>query len=713
MKSSQMFARGVCLVGAVYVLAAPRGPLNAQAGNGGPVAQDAPLPYTLLAGFQADEHWSVGEPDYVHYVRGNQGLRLTASNGASVVSALTLVPPKTFRGQVDLKIWPEQIENCANLVIYVHPQASGAGRYECYIYKPPDGSEPGNNWWLQNQHWNTLRIRPPISLEYDLRTGRGFFGTYPWNVLDGPGPWGTAGKLRIYLKAKPGTTCSITFGEWTAPSPPCGYVTIGFDGPYTDGLVQGDAHAVPDMTSRGWPGVLWCTTKNFAEGMPGYLPVSTAIMLQNTYGWDVSSHGWAGADLGVADEATIRSDYQNTIATLTAIGVDPFRGLRWNSLRGNSDSDLLQSLLPQYWTGSRAGGPVSGRSRLMWNCQLDTVPPAFWYHTAYVFGPWLEYYRFDTAQLLDKVAQYGLWLDLFTHHIMNAPPAVLNDSSTAWWNQFVSLLDARVNSGQIQVVTYSGLYDTFNCGSSGNDADCDGVADSQDNCPSIYNPDQADVDGDGVGDACDNCRSVANPDQADTDHDGVGDACDNCLLVANPDQADWDRDGAGNACDNCRWTPNPDQADTDHDGLGDACDPDQMDSDGDGVSDVRDNCPWVPNPDQTDTDGDGVGDACDNCPLVANPDEEDWDSDGVGDACDNCRHLENTDQADADGDGVGESGGVCSAEGLTQPVIPHESRISNAAMVRARFLIKILEKATPPAFGGYFFNCSIERFTHQ
>ena len=42
----------------------------------------------------------------------------------------------------------------------------------------------------------------------------------------------------------------------------------------------------------------------------------------------------------------------------------------------------------------------------------------------------------------------------------------------------------------------------------------------QDNCPLIYNPDQADTDhhgGDKQGDACDNCPTIINVDQQDTD----------------------------------------------------------------------------------------------------------------------------------------------------------------------------------------------------
>lgn len=82
----------------------------------------------------------------------------------------------------------------------------------------------------------------------------------------------------------------------------------------------------------------------------------------------------------------------------------------------------------------------------------------------------------------------------------------------------------------------------------GKDSDGDGHLDSVDNCPTVYNTDQADEDGDGLGDACDPEPFQPN-ELIDTDRDGIFDFLDNCPLVANPNQEDLNADGVGDACD--------------------------------------------------------------------------------------------------------------------------------------------------------------------
>lgn len=103
------------------------------------------------------------------------------------------------------------------------------------------------------------------------------------------------------------------------------------------------------------------------------------------------------------------------------------------------------------------------------------------------------------------------------------------------------------------------------------DEDGDGVPDTDDNCPSIANPDQANSDNDVYGDACDNCPDEVNDDQADSDGDGYGDVCDVCPKDADPNQVDGDMDGYGDVCDNCPNLSNPDQADADENEIGDLC----------------------------------------------------------------------------------------------------------------------------------------------
>jgi hypothetical protein len=81
----------------------------------------------------------------------------------------------------------------------------------------------------------------------------------------------------------------------------------------------------------------------------------------------------------------------------------------------------------------------------------------------------------------------------------------------------------------------------------------------------------------------------------DLDGDGLSNSVDNCPEVYNPADLKLDRE-------------NPIQIDTDGDGLGDVCD---LDDDADGAADDADNCPWTGNTDQSDVDGDGRGDLCD------------------------------------------------------------------------------------------------------
>lgn len=160
------------------------------------------------------------------------------------------------------------------------------------------------------------------------------------------------------------------------------------------------------------------------------------------------------------------------------------------------------------------------------------------------------------------------------------------------------------------------------------DTDHDGDPDETDNCPEVWNPDQANSDHDPLGDACDNCPTVTNQNQADGDGDETGDACDSCF--------DTDLDGYGNpghpenTCptDNCPTAANPGQEDNDGDSSGDVCD---TDDDNDTVLDTADNCPLVSNPGQENNDGDGSGDICD-------PDD---DNDLAEDAAD-CRPFDGT-----------------------------------------------------------------------
>lgn len=75
-----------------------------------------------------------------------------------------------------------------------------------------------------------------------------------------------------------------------------------------------------------------------------------------------------------------------------------------------------------------------------------------------------------------------------------------------------------------------------------------------DNCPLLYNPDQADANLNGIGDACEVTDPFTLSSLRDSDGDGVADGSDNCIWFANPGQEDTQGpfegigDGIGDAC---------------------------------------------------------------------------------------------------------------------------------------------------------------------
>jgi hypothetical protein len=144
-------------------------------------------------------------------------------------------------------------------------------------------------------------------------------------------------------------------------------------------------------------------------------------------------------------------------------------------------------------------------------------------------------------------------------------------------------------------------YPAFFCGTPDNEPSCVPMRPKSVMGSTIYDGTitSEDLDGDGIPNTLDNCPTVFNPirpldgnAQADADGDGVGDACDPCPLNANT-----------MSC----TAPDPND------------DPNPNDFDGDGIANSVDNCPIVYNPDQKDTDGDGKGDVCDPCPMAPNP----------------------------------------------------------------------------------------------
>ena len=219
----------------------------------------------------------------------------------------------------------------------------------------------------------------------------------------------------------------------------------------------------------------------------------------------------------------------------------------------------------------------------------------------------------------------------------------------------------------------------------------DGIGDGSDNCPDVYNPDQADLNSNGIGDACevitdtdgdgiddnwemDHFGNLLKDGTLDTDCDGLSDL-EEFQNDADPNDRDSDNDGLDDGDEVKNFGTDPLAWDTDGDGKGDGSEikytysnPLSVDTDGDGIEDGDDTCPTDQNKtepgvcgcnvDDSDSDSDGTPDCVDNCPTILNSDQLNSDTDSFGDVCDVFPN-DSSEWADGDGDGIGDNTDSC------------------------------------------------------
>jgi streptogramin lyase len=388
----------------------------------------------------------------------------------------------------------------------------------------------------------------------------------------------------------------------TAPRPAyCGAApTAGCHRRYVMQTYLAPAQLVVDAAGDVWFSAFWANRigrLHPADGTVTELPLPPRIALAGP-GWLMGAGPWslradASGDLWLAEyfDATVDRIRPSRMATADCTRLDA-------AARNPCIEEIY--VASNGTDGITVSAAVPGNEGRVWFTQSDPARIGFIDTTAgdeVVLLPPLPNSPEDASDILEDPVTGDVWFGEFSRHAV----------------------------GRLQLATGDG----------------DGVPDNADNCPGVYNPDQANHDAmidlspsglrfndvtnpysDTLGDACD----------ADVDNDHLPNsvevslpsaACPAASAATDPMRADTDVDGVIDGAECALGSDPADRnsvpasgpaGDTDGDGLGDdvetalGTDPRSADSDGDHITDGTEYLALGSDPLATDSDGDGCGD---------------------------------------------------------------------------------------------------------